>query len=85
MSRIASARFAPGPQWIDLRLPVPVRMPFQVTEEESTLHIDVFGAVSRANFFQYGGLDPLITRAEWSQPADGVRLITLTGAGQPLQ
>ncbi|CAN5713332.1 hypothetical protein BH23GEM10_BH23GEM10_14300 [soil metagenome] len=69
---VASVRLAPGPQWIDVRIPLGTRMPFQVLEEERSLHIDVFGAVSRANFFQYGGLDPLVTHAEWSQPADSV-------------
>jgi N-acetylmuramoyl-L-alanine amidase len=69
---VFSARFNPEPDWIDLRIPVPARMPFQVIEEDRRLHVDVFGAVSQANFFQYGGLDPLVTYAEWSHPADSV-------------
>jgi N-acetylmuramoyl-L-alanine amidase len=58
---------SPRPQWIDLRIPTPERLPFQVTVEERTLHIDVFGATSRANFFQHGAVDPLLTHAEWSR------------------
>jgi N-acetylmuramoyl-L-alanine amidase len=69
---INSVRFAPQPGWIDVRIPTPARMPFQVVAEENALHIDVFGATSRANFFQYGALDPLIRRAEWEQVEDGV-------------
>ncbi|MGH7449672.1 MAG: N-acetylmuramoyl-L-alanine amidase, partial [Longimicrobiales bacterium] len=69
---VAAVRFSPEPGFIDLRIPVPARLPFQVVEEENAIHIDVFGAVSRINFFQYGRLDPLIEGAEWSQPADDV-------------
>jgi N-acetylmuramoyl-L-alanine amidase len=74
---VNSVRFAPELQWIDLRIPATERLPFQVMEEDDLLHIDVFGATSRVNFFQYGGLDPLITRAEWSQPADSVFRVTV--------
>jgi N-acetylmuramoyl-L-alanine amidase len=74
---IGSARFSPQPQWIDLRIPVPERLPFQVLVEERTIHIDVFGATSRANFFQYGALDPLLTAAEWNQVADSVFRVTM--------
>jgi N-acetylmuramoyl-L-alanine amidase len=74
---VNAVRFAPQPQWIDLRIPATERLPFFVTEEEDVLHIDVFGATSRVNFFQYGGLDPLITRAAWSQPADSVFRVTV--------
>jgi N-acetylmuramoyl-L-alanine amidase len=69
---VPSARFAPQPQWIDLRIPTPDRLPFQVVVEDGSIHIDVFGATSHANFFQYGAVDPLLTRAEWTQVADGV-------------
>lgn len=69
---IGSVRFAPQPAWIDVRVPAGERLPFEVVEEEDALHLDVFGATSRVNFFQYGGLDPLIRHAEWSQPADSV-------------
>jgi N-acetylmuramoyl-L-alanine amidase len=74
---VAAVRFSPQPQFIDLRIPVPGRIPFQVTEQERTLHIDVFGATSRINFFQYGGLDPLIEGAAWSQPADDILRVSV--------
>lgn len=74
---VNSARFSPQPQFIDLRIPAPARPPFEVIVEERALHIDVFGATSRANFFQYGGLDPLLVRAEWRQAADSVFRVTM--------
>jgi N-acetylmuramoyl-L-alanine amidase len=69
---INSVRFSPQAGWIDVRIPTPAQMPFQVIAEEDALHIDVFGATSRANFFQYGAVDPLIRRAEWEQVADSI-------------
>ncbi|CAN5807246.1 hypothetical protein BH23GEM9_BH23GEM9_25210 [soil metagenome] len=69
---INSARFNPQPLYVDLRIPTPERLPFQVIAEESALHIDVFGATSRANFFQLGAVDPLVRHAEWQQVADSV-------------
>jgi N-acetylmuramoyl-L-alanine amidase len=71
-SAVNSARFAPQPGWIDLRIPLAERLPFQVTVGERTLQIDVFGATSRANFFQHGSLDPLLLHAGWQQVEDGV-------------
>jgi N-acetylmuramoyl-L-alanine amidase len=74
---VGSARFAPGPYWIDLRIPLPERLPFQVLQEDRMLHIDVFGATSRANFFQYGALDPLLVAAEWNQVADSIFRVSM--------
>jgi N-acetylmuramoyl-L-alanine amidase len=74
---INSARFSPRPEWIDLRIPTPERLPFQVTVEDRTLRIDVFGATSRANFFQHGAVDPLLTHAEWRQVADSIFRVTM--------
>lgn len=74
---VAAVRFAPEPQYIDLRIPVPAMLPFQVREDDDALHVDVFGAVSRINFFQYGRLDPLVHGAEWSQPAEDVLRVSV--------
>ena len=69
---VASARFHPQPGYIDLRVPLGDRLPYEIGQDGSTMWIDIFGATSRANFFQYGRVDPLLERAEWSQPADNV-------------
>jgi N-acetylmuramoyl-L-alanine amidase len=74
---VASARFYPQADYVDLRIPMGDRLPFRVEQEERVLHIDVFGATSRANFFQYGQLDDLIEHAEWSQPSDSVFRVTV--------
>ena len=69
---VTGARFIPQTEYIDLRIAVPDRLPFHVEETEYGLQIDVFGAVSQVNFFQYGKLDPFIQSAQWSQPRDSV-------------
>lgn len=74
---VAAVRFSAQPGYIDLRIPLSEMLPYQVTESERSLSIDVFGAVSRVNFFQYGTLDPLIERAEWSEPTDSVYRVTI--------
>ena len=69
---VTGARFAPAASHVDLRIALPDRLPFHVEETEYGLQVDVFGATSQVNFFQYGKLDPLIERAVWSQPRDSV-------------
>jgi N-acetylmuramoyl-L-alanine amidase len=69
---VNGVRLVPGDRWVDLRIPLPVRMPYQVDVLGHTLRVTVFGATSAANFLQYGALDPLVGRAAWSQPAQDV-------------
>ena len=75
---VAAVRFRAQPAFIDVRIPLPERLPFHVEQHARMLRIDVFGATSQVNFFQFGNLDPLIERAQWSQPADGVYRIEVT-------
>lgn len=69
---VTGTRFNPLTNYIDLRIAVPGPLPYHVEVTEFGLQIDVFGATSQVNFFQYGRLDPLIARAGWSQPRDSV-------------
>lgn len=69
---IGTARFIPTPGYIDLRVSLPDRLPYFVEESERGLQLDVYGGVSQVNFFQYGAYDPLIERAQWSQPRDSI-------------
>jgi N-acetylmuramoyl-L-alanine amidase len=75
---IGSARFSPQSSYVDLRIPLPERLPYHVEEPGfNTLQVDVYGGTSLVNFFQFGGLDPLIQRAGWSQPSDSVFRVTV--------
>jgi N-acetylmuramoyl-L-alanine amidase len=69
---IGAARFNATSDYVELRVPLGERLPFRVEETEYGVTLDVFGGISRVNYFQYGTLDPLLERAVWSQPADSV-------------
>jgi N-acetylmuramoyl-L-alanine amidase len=68
--RLASARGS-----ITLRVPLPARLPFQVTERERKLVLRLYGGASDINWMQYGGTDALVTRMSYAQPtADEVTI-----------
>lgn len=71
-ANISGVRFLPDSAHVDVRINMPIMLPFRVDAEERAVEITVYSARSAVNFFQYGALDPLIDRAAWSQPADGV-------------
>ncbi len=68
---ITGVRFLPDSGHVDVRIAMPLMLPFRIDADASSLDITVYSATSGVNFFQYGSLDPLIDRAMWSQPADG--------------
>jgi N-acetylmuramoyl-L-alanine amidase len=74
---VGGVRFLAAPGHVDLRIPLGVRLPFAVDGTGRNLVIDVYGGTSETNFFQFGSLDPLITRAMWSQPADAVYRVSI--------
>ncbi len=69
-SRVGTVRMTPTPGWIDVRFNLDERLPFRVDEGERSFTVTLYGATSRTDWLQYGGLDPLVERAEWSQPRD---------------
>lgn len=76
-SAVGTVRFTHYTEAIDVRVQLDERLPFDVHEDERRIRITLYGATSNTSWLQYGGLDPLIGRAEWSQPADGVYTLTL--------
>jgi len=74
---VGPVRLAPGPQSVTLRVPLPARLPFQVTERERSLTLRLYGAGSDINWMQYGGTDPLVARMSYAQPAADEVTITL--------
>ncbi len=72
---VGSVRLEPGPRSVTLRVPLPARLPFQVTEQERSVTLRLYGAGSDINWMQYGGTDPLVTRLSYAQPvADEVTI-----------
>jgi N-acetylmuramoyl-L-alanine amidase len=76
-ARVGGVRLAAHPDRVDVRIPLGERLPYRIDGADASLTIDVYGATSETNFFQYGSLDPLVAGAMWSQPADGVYRVQL--------
>ena len=74
---VGSVRLMSGPKSVTLRVPLPARLPFQVTERERSVTVRLYGAASDINWMQYGGTDPLVTRMRYQQPAADEVTITL--------
>src|SRR5207245_10656449 len=74
---VGSVRLQAGPTSVTLRVPLPGKLPFLVTEPERSLALRIYGAASDINWMQYGRTDPLVTRLTYAQPAADEVTITL--------
>ena len=74
---VASVRLTSGPKSVTLRVPLPARLPFLVTERDRSVTVRLYGAASDINWMQYGGTDPLVKRMRYAQPAADEVTITL--------
>jgi N-acetylmuramoyl-L-alanine amidase len=87
---VGSVRLASGPKAVTLRVPLPGRLPYQITERERSLTLRLYGGASDINWMQYGGAggaggagdggdatEPLVTRMSYAQPAADEVTITL--------
>lgn len=74
---VGSVRLLPGPKSVTLRVPLPARLPFQVTEHDRALTLRIYGGASDINWMQYGGTDPLIRHMSYAQPASDEVTITV--------
>jgi N-acetylmuramoyl-L-alanine amidase len=64
---VGSVRLVPGQAAVTLRVPLPARVPFQVTEEERRLTVRLYGVAADINWMYYGGTDPLVARMSYRQ------------------
>jgi len=72
---VGSVVLTSAPESATLRIPLNARVPFQVTEEESSLTVRLYGATGNVDWMRYGGADSLVERMTWAQPtADEVTL-----------
>jgi N-acetylmuramoyl-L-alanine amidase len=74
---VGSVRLVSGPTSATLRVPLPAKLPFQVSETDRKLTLRLYGGASDINWMQYGGTDPLVTRMSYAQPATDEVTITL--------
>src|SRR5438094_182663 len=74
---VGSVRLTSGPKSVTLRVPLPARLPFLVTERERRVTLRIYGGASDINWMQYGGTDPLVARLSYAQPTVDEVTITL--------
>jgi N-acetylmuramoyl-L-alanine amidase len=72
---VGSVVLSSAPKSATLRIPLSARVPYLVTEEESSITVRIYGAMGDVNWMRYGGGDSLVTQMTWAQPtADEVTL-----------
>ncbi|MEM8714842.1 MAG: N-acetylmuramoyl-L-alanine amidase [Cyanobacteria bacterium P01_A01_bin.3] len=75
-SAIGSTQLVRVGEWTELRLPMTVRLPYNVVEEPGQIVLDVDGAVLQTDFFKLTPDNPLVEDVSWSQISpDRVRYI----------
>ncbi len=74
---VGPVRLVPGPASVALRVPLPARLPFQVTEDDRRLTLRLYGAAADVNWIHYGGTDPFVARIDYAQPTADEMTITL--------
>jgi len=80
---VGSVTLSSAPNSATLRIPLSARIPYLVTEDESSLTVRLYGASADVNWMRYGGEDSLVSTMTWEQAtADEVTItVDLT---QPL-
>jgi len=75
-AEVGSVALEPHVDRVTLRVPVGQRIPFQVTEDEESLTVRLFGAVADLDWMRYGKADSLVRFMSWAQA--GPDQVTLT-------
>jgi N-acetylmuramoyl-L-alanine amidase len=79
--RVGTVRLTPQPDAVDVRIEMERRLPYRVDSRGRALEITVFGGAGDTRWLMVGGMDRHVVGARWSQPADGVYVLTLDLAG----
>ncbi|MGK7912336.1 MAG: N-acetylmuramoyl-L-alanine amidase [Synechococcus sp.] len=75
-SAIGSTQLVRVGEWTELRLPMTLRLPYNVVEEPGQIILDIDGAVLQTDFFKLTPDNPLVQDVSWSQVSpDRVRYI----------
>jgi N-acetylmuramoyl-L-alanine amidase len=75
--RVGTVRLIPRPEAVEVRIEVDRRLPYRVDSRGRSLDITLYGGVADTRWLMSGGLDRHVIGARWSQPADGVWVLTL--------
>jgi len=67
---VRSLRLRPTDRSVVLRIPLPNRIPFQISEEDRRLDVRLYGVAADIDWIQYGGTDPLVEEISFAQPSE---------------
>jgi len=73
-----SPRLVPGQESVELRVPLPARIPFRVDETDRQISVTLYGVAADMDWVQYGGTDPLVDLIAFSQPAEDETVLAVT-------
>ena len=74
---VGSVVLSSAPKAATLRIPLSARVPYLVTETESSLTVRLYGASGDVNWMRYGGADSLVEQMTWAQATADEVTITL--------
>ncbi|HEX5724409.1 MAG TPA: N-acetylmuramoyl-L-alanine amidase [Longimicrobiaceae bacterium] len=74
---VGTVRLVPAPEWVEVRLALSDRLPFEVEMDGTRVIIHVYGVESRTNWLHYGPEDPFVRRAMWEQWSDSHYVVML--------
>ena len=74
LGRVGSLTASVAPNRTTVRIPVGARVPFQVTETDRAVSLELYGAVADIDWTRYAPSDTLIKRIAWRQDGDIVRI-----------
>jgi N-acetylmuramoyl-L-alanine amidase len=74
---VGSVSLTSAPTSATLRIPLSARVPYLVTETESSVTVRLYGASGDVNWMRYGGSDSLVTQMDWEQETADEVTITL--------
>jgi N-acetylmuramoyl-L-alanine amidase len=74
---VGSVALSSAPKSATLRIPLSARVPYLVSETESSLTVRLYGATGDVDWMRYGGADPLVEQMTWAQPTADEVTVTL--------
>jgi len=64
---VGSVSLTSAPKSATLRIPLNARVPYLVTEDESSITVRLYGAAGDVDWMRYGGEDSLVSQMTWAQ------------------
>ncbi len=74
---VGSVSLTSAPKSATLRIPLSARVPYLVSETESSITVRIYGASADVNWMRYGGSDSLVEQMDWEQETADEVTITL--------